>query len=189
MRRVLILISSLTILFGSSPNANAANLKVTLEVWNDLTAVQFDEGETISPMEVIKKELLRNCKSELDYQVGSSIRAVNQSRATVGIGKITSVKIGNVYKAIQPLYGTEEQVNGDAPPSLNPTYISPCIFSGAVNNLRSANFYTFFIGDGQTGEYDSLSLSKKGWKLNLVLEDIACGNFQNLKIPRGCGDY
>jgi hypothetical protein len=174
--------------FSGVSNANAANLTVSLEVWNDLSAVQFEEGETISPMVQIQKELLRNCKTELDYRVGSSIRAVNQSRATVGIGKITSVKIGKVYKANQPLYGTEEQVNGDAPPSLNPTYISPCIFSGAVRNLRTASFYTFFIGDGQTEEYDSLSLSKNGWKLNLVLENIVCGNFQNLKIPRGCED-
>ena len=189
MRRALILISSLTILFGSSPNANAANLKVTLEVWDTSAVVSFDEGGFIPSIDEIKKQLLRKCKTELDYQVGTSIRAVNQSQATVGIGKITSVKIGKVYKAIRPGYQTEEQVNGVVPPDLDPSYISPCIFSGSVSNLRSANFYTFVIGVGETGEYDSLFLSKKGWKLNLVREDLVCGIFEDLNIPRGCSDY
>jgi hypothetical protein len=188
MRRILALLASLVILIAASPSANAANLSVNLEVWSDLSMVQFDEGESIPPVAVIKKTLLKNCKSELDYKVGSRIRVLNQSRATVGIGALTSVKIGKVYKAIQPGYSTEEQINDEAPPNLYPSFLAPCLFTGIVNNLRSANFYTLYIGDGVTAEYDSVNLRKNNWKLNLLVEDVNCGNFENLSIPRGCND-
>ena len=174
-----------------NPTASPANpnLSINLEVWDDIASVQFEEGEMISSMDEIKKQLLKNCKTELNYQVGLKIRAINQARATVGIGKITSVEIGEVYKAFQPLYGTAEQVNGDEPPSLNPTFISPCIFSGEISNLRSADFYTFYIGGAKTGEYDSVALRNESWKLDLVVEKVACFNFEKLNIPRGCGNY
>ena len=199
-----VILSTSSLLITSSPVANAIDLNTSLEVWNELSAVQFEEGEMISPMAKIKRDLLKNCKTELDYQVGTTIRVVNQYQATVGLGKLTSVKIGKVYRAIQPLYGrtveddetatpqpkTDEWVPSPAPrvegPTLNPTFIAPCIFSGTVRNLRSAEFYALYIGGGKTGEYDSVTLRKKGWKLNLFLEQISCGNFRELKIPRGC---
>jgi hypothetical protein len=188
MRKFLTIGVCFGLLLGLPSNALAANLKLNIEVWSEDSALQLEQDETIPAMKEIQKTLLKNCKSELSYRVGSKVRAVNQSGNTVGIGSLTSVKIGKVYSAIQPTYGTKDQVDGVTPPNLYPTFFAPCIFTGSIINLRSANFYTLYIGNAVTSEYDVSEFKKINWKLDLFIEDINCYNYNELKIPRGCND-
>ena len=188
MRRITIIAICFAILIGIPSNAFAASLQLNLTVWSDSAQLFIDEDEIIPSNKEIQTTLLQNCKTELEYRVGTKVRAINQAQATVGIGKLASVKIGKVHKAYAPTYGVDGR-------KVYPVFFAPCIFTGTISNLRSANFYTFEIGGGVTGEYDNSELKKKKWKLNLVIEDIQCFNLQvsatseeddYLELPEGC---
>ena len=155
---------------------------MSIEVWDDSATVQFDPGETIWSMNLIQSDILNNCKKYLDYGIGTRIKAIDQNGSTVGLGTITKVTIGKVYKGIQPLYGSEDE------PALHPTFVAPCIYTASIQNLRRANFYHFFIGNAATEEYDSKYLQSKKWKLALVISNFNCYNYEELNLPRGCSD-
>jgi hypothetical protein len=150
----------------------------------------------------MQKDMLKYCKTEYeDFNVGSTIKAVSGSGGTVGLGKVTSVKIGKVYKKEIRLYGgddleeeeygydeddaeeeeygyDEDDADEEEEGTLYDEYFAPCIFSGSIANLRNSAFYKFYIGSVRTAEYDSKDLQKKKWNLNLWISEIPCSGYE-----------
>ena len=182
--------------------ANAATLNVTVEVWTDEAVVSYSYGEAIPSQSTIGKQILQNCKNELeDIGLGSKIRGLNQSNATVGLGKITGVAIGKIYKGFAPGWGNEEYADpeswlsqfskyydddGDNPNVVSTTYVAPCLFKGTISNLRTSSFYHFYIGNFETDEYDINDLKRKKWKLDLITKDLICSNYYEYDKLKGC---
>lgn len=161
-------------------NASALTIQFTIEV--NISQPSDDEsdswlvgpGESAPSLKTMQRIMLQNCRSYYeDFNVGSTIKAVSGSGSTVGLGKVTSVKLGKVYKKQITLYSGE-----DDDETIYDEYFAPCIFSGSIANLRSSSFYKFYIGSVRTGEFDSKYLAKKKWKLNLWISEISCGNYE-----------
>jgi hypothetical protein len=188
--------------FSSSPTAIAATLNFTLEVWSDDSVVSFEHDEIIPSQSAIKNQLLQNCRREItDIQIGSGAKAVNQSNATAGLGKVSGVTTGKVYKGFQPGWGAEEDADpvdwlnkfsefydfdGDNPTTVSTVFVAPCIFKGTLNNLRTSSFYRFYIGEYRTAEYDINELKKKKWRLSLSVNELACSNYFGFEDLIGC---
>ncbi len=201
MRKIAFLLV-LILPFSSSPIASAATLNFAIEVWSDDSVVSFEHDEVIPSQSTIKNQLLQNCRREItDIQVGSGAKAVNQSNATAGLGKVTGVAIGKVYKGLQPGWGAEEDADpedwlnqfseyydydGDNPTTVSTVFVTPCIFKGTLNNLRSSSFYRFYIGEYRTAEYDINELKKKKWRLSLFVNELACSNYYGFEDLIGC---
>jgi hypothetical protein len=157
--------------------AYASTMKFTVEVHIE-NGELYELGESRPSLASMQSQMLRNCKTEYEnFKVGSTIKAVSGSGATVGLGKVTSVKIGKVYKKEIRLYGNQED-DPEEEGTLYEQYFAPCIFMGSIANLRNSAFYKFYIGSVRTSEYDSKNLQKKKWNLNLWLSEIYCGNYE-----------
>ena len=203
MRKIGVL-SIIFLLLGSNTAANATTLSFTVEVWHDNSIVGFDYDEAIPSLTVIKNQLLKNCKSEMvDIGLGSKAKAVNQSGATAGLGKVTGVALGKIYKGFGPSWGNEENADpqswlskfskyfdydDDNPTNVETIYVAPCIFKGSINNLRTSSFYRFYFGDYRTEEYDLNDLKKKKWRLSFFDNDLTCSNYYELNNLTGCND-
>ena len=195
---------SIILLLCSSPAANATTLSFSVEVWHDSSIVSFGYDKAIPSQSAIKKQLLQNCQFEMaEIRLGSKAKAVNQSGATAGLGKVTSVALGKVYKGFQPLWGSEDDADpeswlsqfsryydydGDNPTSVDTVFVAPCIFKGTINNLRTSSFYRFYVGDYRTDEYDINELKKNKWKLSLFDGSLGCSNYFQFDDLIGCGD-
>ena len=179
------------ILIGMQPfvglsNASAVAMQVTIEV--NISQPSDDENDSwlIGPDELapslktMQRVMLQNCRNyQGDFNVGSTIKAISGSGSTVGLGKVTGVKLGKVYKKQITLYAGEDDEE-----TTYDEYFAPCIFSGTISNLRSSSFYKFYIGSVGTEEFDSKYLAKKKWKLDLWISEISCGNYE--KAWPGC---
>ncbi len=175
MKKLMILTLFLTCLFPSP--ALATNMKFTIEVHVENGDV-YEPGESKPSLATMQKEMLKYCKAEYnDFNVGSTIKGVSGSGATVGLGKVTSVKLGKVYKKVIRLYGNQEE-DPEREGTLYDQYFAPCIFSGSIANLRKSAFYKFYIGSVRTDDYDSKVLQKKKWNLNLWISEIICYNYE-----------
>ena len=183
------LVLALVIALFPSP-AFALTMKFTVEV--NIAQPSDDESdswlvgpdESAPSLSFMKTKMLQNCKNEYrDFNVGSAIKAVSGSGATVGLGKVTSVKIGKIYKKQIRLYGNQED-DPEEEGTLYDEYFAPCIFSGSISNLRSSAFYKFYIGSVRTSEFDSKNLQKNKWSLNLWISEISCYNYE--KSWPGC---
>jgi hypothetical protein len=176
------LLLALVIALVPSP-AYAVAMKFTIEVHIE-NGELYELGESRPSPASMQSEMLRYCKTEYeDFNVGSQIKAVSGNGATVGLGKVTSVKIGKIYKKEIRLYGNQED-DPEEEGTLYDQYFAPCIFSGSISNLRSSAFYKFYIGSVRTSEYDSKNLQKYKWSLNLWLSEISCYNYE--KSWSGC---
>ena len=201
-RRSVVMALVLTASFLPLPSANAVTLNFTLETWSDNSIVSFEYDESIPTPAAIKSQILQNCKTEMaDIQLGAKARAVNQNNATVGLGKVTKVSVGKIYKGFQPGWTNEENADpeswlsrftryfdydGDNPNSVSTVYFAPCIFSGSITNLRTSSFYRFYIGDFRTEEYDSNELRLKKWRLNFIDYSLGCDNYYEFDKLKGC---
>lgn len=175
MKKVTILILFFTLLFPSP--AFAISMKFTIEVHVQNGGV-YEPGESKPSLATMQKEMLKYCKADYeDFNIGSTIKAVSGKGATVGLGKVTSVKLGKVYKKVIRLYGNEEE-DPEEEGTLYDQYFAPCIFSGSIANLRNSAFYKFYIGSVKTAEYDSKDLQRKKWSLNLWTSEISCYNYE-----------
>jgi hypothetical protein len=169
--------------------AFAINMKFSIEV-HVANGDTYEKGESRPSIATMQKDMLKYCKTEYeDFNVGSTIKAVSGSGGTVGLGKVTSVKIGKVYKKEIRLYVVndleeeeygydEDDAEEEDEGTLHDQYFAPCIFSGSIANLRNSAFYKFYIGSVRTAEYDSKDLQKKKWNLNLWISEIGCYSYE-----------
>jgi len=202
MRIRLALALVVTFIGTSTVPASAATLNFTVEVWSDDSIISFEHDEIIPSQSVIRNQLLQNCKREItDIQIGSGAKAVNQLNATAGLGKVTGVTTGKVYKGFQPLWGAEEEADPedwlnkfsqfydydeDNPTIVSTVYVAPCIFKGTVNSVRTSSFYRFYIGEYRSEEYDINELKKKKWRLGLFVNSLGCSNYYGFEDLAGC---
>jgi hypothetical protein len=180
-RNALIIGLSMTLSLLLPYSANATTMKITIEVNISQPSDEENDSWLVGPdesapsLKVMQKVMLQNCRSVYsDFNVGSTIKAVSGSGSTVGLGKVTGVKLGKVYKKQITLYSGEDDEE-----TTYDEYFAPCLFSGSISNLRGTSFYRFFIGSIRTEEFDSKYLAKKKWSLNLWISEISCGNYES----------
>ena len=196
---------TLTLLLGFTPVAFASSFNITIAVWTEEAKLSFEWDEVVPSQSSIQKQILQNCKNKIsDIRLNSKIRAEAVPYKTAGLGKVTGVSIGKVYKGYQPGHTNKEYADPqnwlnqfaqyfktyggqiEPPNSVNTVFIAPCIFKGSIGNLRIHPFYRFYIGDLITDEYDINELQSMKWKLSLTSSQIICYNYYLWEELVGC---
>lgn len=199
---------TLSLLLCFTPVASAASLNITIAVWSEDAKVSFAWDQVIPSQSSIQKQILQNCKKKIsDIRLGSRVRAEAVPYKTAGLGKVTGVSIGKVYKGYMPGHTSQEYADPpnwlnrftqyfetyggqiDPPNSVSTVFIAPCIFKGSMGNLRTYPFYRFYIGDLITDEYDIDELQSMKWKLSLTSSQVICENYYLWDELEGCSTY
>jgi hypothetical protein len=145
MRKKLIHVFALTLianLFSSPAQASTYNLKIYIKITSDYSWIDEDGNE-----DGVKDDCA-NGYNDYDIGMGSSLKVVNESGKTIGLGKVTKVSIWR--------YDYEEDL------------VAHCGFRGTVK-VGNAKFYKILV-DGRNGpDYSLAQLKKLKWSVTLTI--------------------
>ena len=132
-------------------SAHAATYKLTVNI--KVSSVLFSEDTVEDAVSVCK--IGKNRFNDFIFKLGSTIKVLNESDKTVGLGKITSASF--VREDDPGLLGNQ-----------NGYLMGYCAFKGVVK-VKKADFYSILI-DGRGGaEFDFSDLKTAKWKINLFI--------------------